>query len=297
MTLTALDTFAGIGGFSLGLERTGYFETVAFCEIEPYPAGILSRHWPKVYIHDDITTLGYTREGDETDDWMLYDKEADHEIVRGPIDVISGGFPCQDISAAGNQAGLEGERSGLWSELFRLIGEARPRYAVLENVTNLLSGDRGRWFGRVLGDLASIGYCVEWHCIPASRLGARHRRDRVWIIAYPDPRLSEREDEELRPGRDALDRSGEDPDGPPDYSDTVSERLEGVLEAWATARPIDRPRDGSDPGWWTIEPDLGRVAHGVPARVDRLKALGNAIVPTLAYVIGLAIADREGLIR
>ena len=96
MRLRLLDTFAGIGGFSLGFERTGHFETVAFCEIENYPRQILAKNWPDIYIHDDIQTLDYTREGDEPDDWMLFDTEADHEIVRGPIDVISGGFPCQE---------------------------------------------------------------------------------------------------------------------------------------------------------------------------------------------------------
>jgi len=290
VTLTVLDTFAGIGGFSLGFERTGHFETVAFCEIEAYPAGILARHWPEVYIHDDITTLGYTREGDEPDDWMLYDKEADHEIVRGPIDDISGGFPCQDLSLAGNQAGIEGEKSGLWGELFRLIRRARPKYAVLENVAALLSGDRGAWAGRVFGDLASIGYCAEWHCIPASSVGAPHRRDRVWIIAYPDPGLGEESDEELPPGRDAIE-----PRGP--MSDTFGERLEGLLEAWTTAGTIDGSSYGSDPGGWAIEPDVGRVGHGIPARVDRLKCLGNAIVPQIAELIGFAIAEREGLTR
>ena len=104
MKLRLLDTFAGIGGFSLGLEATGFFETVAFCEIEEYPRRVLAKHWPDVYCHDDIRTLRYTRESDDPNDWILYDEKADHEITRGPVDVISGGFPCQDLSVAGKGA-------------------------------------------------------------------------------------------------------------------------------------------------------------------------------------------------
>ena len=171
-----LDLFAGIGGFSLGLEKTGKFETVAFCEIEPYCQKVLSKHWPGVRIYDDV-------------------RELTGEKLRADgitVDVITGGFPCQDISVAGRGAGIEGERSGLWSEIARLIGELRPRYAIMENVSALL----GRGMDTVLGDLSQIGYDAEWHCIPASHLGAPHQRDRIWIIAYPtdfgrqDQRLS-----------------------------------------------------------------------------------------------------------
>lgn len=295
MTLRLLDTFAGIGGFSLGLEATGYFETVAFCEIEEFPARCLADHWPEVYIHDDIRTLRYTRDNsEEPDDWILYDEELDHEIIRGPVDVISGGFPCQDISLAGNQAGIEGERSGLWGELARLIGEVRPSYAILENVTALLAGDRGRWFGRVLGDLAALGYRVEWHCLPAASVGAPHRRDRVWILAYTEE-LAERPG--LRESRPSGERRGRPGDGGREMSDTLGERLEGLLETWTTSRPVDGPGDGNYPGWWTVEPDVGRVGYGIPARVDRLKCLGNAIVPQIAELIGYAIADHAGLVR
>jgi DNA (cytosine-5)-methyltransferase 1 len=163
-----LDLFAGIGGFTIGFEKAG-FETVAFCEIEPYAQKVLRKNWPEVPIYDDVRTI-----------------TAERLVSDGiKVDVITGGFPCQDISVAGNQAGIEGERSGLWTECARLIGEIRPRYAVFENVTNLLNGERGDWFKRVLWDISALGYDAEWHCIPASELGAHHHRDRVWIICYP----------------------------------------------------------------------------------------------------------------
>ncbi len=172
--LRVLDLFSGIGGFSLGLERTGGFETVAFCEIEPFPRRVLAKHWPEVPCYDDVRTL--------TGDVLRRDGIA--------VDVITGGFPCQDLSVAGKQRGMgEGTRSGLWSEIVRLVGELRPQYVIVENVAALLAGPserRGRWFGRVLGDLAECGYDAEWENIPASALGAPHRRERVWLIAYPN---------------------------------------------------------------------------------------------------------------
>ena len=173
--LRVLDLFSGLGGFSLGLERTGGFETVAFCEIEPFPRKILAHHWPEVPCYEDVTTL--------TGDILRRDGIG--------VDVITGGFPCQDISVAGRQAGINsGTRSGLWSEIVRLTVELRPRYVIVENVAVLLGGPTerpGGWFGSILGDLAEIGYDAEWEVIPASSraVGAPHRRERVWIVAYP----------------------------------------------------------------------------------------------------------------
>ena len=164
--LKLLDLFSGIGGFSLGLERTGGFETVAFCEIDKFCQKVLRKHWPNVRQYTDIKTLTAVQ---LTADGIT-------------VDAICGGFPCQDISLAGGGAGMgEGTRSGLWSEYARLIGELRPRYVIVENVSALL----GRGLDRVLGDLAQIGYDAEWHCIPASAVGAPHRRDRIWIVATP----------------------------------------------------------------------------------------------------------------
>jgi DNA (cytosine-5)-methyltransferase 1 len=164
--LRVLDLFSGIGGFSLGLERTGGFETVAFCEIEEFPRRVLAKHWPNVPCYDDVRTLS-----------------AEQLAADGiAVDVICAGFPCQDISIAGRAAGLGGDRSGLFFEVIRLVREIGPVVVGLENVTELL----GRGLGDVLRALAEIGYDAEWHCIPAGNLGAPHERDRWWLVAYPN---------------------------------------------------------------------------------------------------------------
>lgn len=161
MKLRVLDLFSGIGGFSLGLERTGGFETVAFCEIEPYCRRVLAKHWPNIPCNEDINTLA---------------------VGRGMADVVTAGFPCQDLSFAGQGAGLSGVRSGLWWRVRRTIRVVRPRLALLENVAALLS----RGMGTVLGSLAALGYDTEWHCIQAAHVGRPHARDRVWIAAHSD---------------------------------------------------------------------------------------------------------------
>ena len=158
--MNVLDLFSGIGGFSLGLERAG-MRTIAFCEIEPFCRAVLKKHWPNVPIFEDVRKL---TAGD----------------VLG-TDVICGGFPCQDISLMGKRAGLSGSRSGLWDEYRRLIGEIRPRYAIVENVAALL----GRDFGRILGELSELGYDAEWDIVPAAAVGAPQFRERIWILAYP----------------------------------------------------------------------------------------------------------------
>lgn len=302
--MKVIDLFSGIGGFSLGLERAGH-ETIAFCEIDPYCQKVLKKHWPKVPIYDDIKTFSNAEclrqlqsQGSQQDKWGWLS-----DIC------ITAGFPCQDISCAGKRQGIEGERSGLWSELARILGELRPRYAILENVSALLSGDRGRWFSRVIGDLAEIGYDCEWHCIPASYLGAPHRRDRIWIVAYPN---SKRWSGEIKPRLTKFNRTsestqhcigeGQTTDEPqfirdpnidnPDWgtrkviSDTPCQLLDGPGIAGAIRRT-----QLADSSWWQSEPDVGRVAHGVPARMDRLRCLGNAIVPQMAEVIGRAINE------
>ncbi len=184
-----IDLFSGIGGFSLGLEETGHFETVAFCEIEKYPQKILKKHWPDVPIYEDVKNVTAER------------LRTDGVISNGDRIVVTGGFPCQDISVAGNQKGITAERSGLWSELHRIIGELRPEYALVENVSALLSGpgeQPGEWFGKILGDLAEIGFDARWYSIQASDMGAPHKRNRVWILAYPNDNANETDSRKTR---------------------------------------------------------------------------------------------------
>jgi len=246
--LRVLDLFSGIGGFSLGLERTGGFETVAFCEIEPFPRRVLAKHWPEVPCYDDVRTLTAAR------------LAADG--ITG-INVITGGFPCQDISLAGKQAGIgEGTRSGLFSEIIRLARELRPDFIILENVAALLSGPSnqpGAWFGRILGDLAEVGYDAEWHCIPASYVGCRQLRDRVWVVAYAK-RIGVQ-------GRPAVSAAWE--------SQTREEQLAGLLQpcAWPTVSSARSCGTG----------------HGIPHGTHRNKSIGNAVVPQIPELIGRAI--------
>ena len=246
--LKVLSLFAGIGGFDLGLERTGGFETVAFSEIDPFCRRVLRKHWPTVKQYEDVREL--------TADVLLADG-----LPR--IDVICGGSPCQDLSVANMRSdweGLDGERSGLWSEFARLIGEVRPQYVLLENVSVLLR----RGFGRILGRLAEIGYDSEWHSIPASSIGAPHLRDRVWLVAYPNSERLERQHGDRKPTR----HFGRSSDG--------------------TIRRLLTTIDAKD---WLPEPGFCRVANGFPDRVDRLNALGNAVVPQIPEMIGRAILN------
>jgi len=255
--LKVLDLFSGIGGFSLGLERAG-FETVAFCEIDPHAQRILKRHWPKVPIYDDVTKL--TRQLLESDGVQL-------------PDIITGGFPCQDLSIAGRQGGIEAERSGLWSEIVRLAGELRPRYLLVENVANLISGpggQPGRWFGRVLGDLAALGYDAEWHCIPASAVGAPHSRDRVWILAYPE------QVERVCPVFNANDA-------------VEAIRANASIGGQDGLRSEMGAPQRSLPGRWMDQPYPVGVADGVSDWSHRLARCGNAVVPQIPELIGRAI--------
>lgn len=237
--LTVLDLFSGIGGFSLGLERTGGFRTVAFCEIEPFQSAVLRKHWPEVPCYDDVRTLTAVR------------LEADG-LARP--DVICGGFPCQDISlAAGgtSRAGIEGERSGLWREFARLIAELGPRWIIAENSPAL----RVRGADRVLADMEALGYACWPGVVGAVHAGADHWRKRAWIVAY-----------RAVPGLEIV-REGE------------AEELAPAIGA----------------AGWAAEPGVGRVAYGVPNRMDRIEAIGNAVVPAIPELIGRAILRAEGL--
>jgi DNA (cytosine-5)-methyltransferase 1 len=238
--MKVLDLFSGIGGFSLGLERAG-MRTVAFCEIDPFCRKVLAKNFPGVPCYDDIRTLSSQR----------------LTAARITIDVICGGFPCQDLSTVGRQKGITADRSGLWTEYARLIGEIRPRYVIVENVTNLLAGERGGWFAAVLGDLASLGYDAEWHCIPASYFGAPHIRDRVWVIATPN------------------------------FSQNNIGSIGRIFARCAMS--------GGDSfcQWRTPMPAISRMGNAIPGELDRLGALGNSVFPPIPEIIGRAIMENR----
>jgi DNA (cytosine-5)-methyltransferase 1 len=197
MMFRVLSLFAGIGGFDLGLERTGGFKTVAFCEIAPFCHGILKRHWPGVPIYDDVCELTAER--------LATDGIAPNCIV--------GGFPCQDLSRANgvwsSRPGLDGPRSGLWVEYARLIREIRPALVIVENVPDLCASG----LATVLSDLATLGYDAEWDCLPATIVGGRHPRERLWLVSYPS---SERLDGEHGQGQpQGHEKQAHRPEQPP----------------------------------------------------------------------------------
>ena len=265
--------FAGIGGLDLGLERAG-MECAWQVEIDDYATRVLEKHWPNVRRWRDVRT------------WPQPDTER--------VDLLCAGFPCQDISYAGRGAGLEGERSGLFFEAVRVVRQLRPRIVLLENVAALLT----RGLDVVLGTLAEIGYDCEWHCIQAADVGAPHIRDRVFVVAHSIQsgleRYSGDGNHRNQSGRDKTE--SERPVGSPRLCNTASERLlppafTGIHSEKAGGGSRHVQPERSD--WWKTEPDVGRVADGVSARVDRLRGLGNAVVPQVAEWIGQQILAAE----
>ena len=395
MVLRHLDLFSGIGGFSLGLEATGGFETVAFCDIEEFPRKVLQKHWPHVKQYEDIKELNYEQ------------LKADGLV---PIDIITGGYPCQPFSVAGRKKGEKDPRH-LWPEYFRLIKELRPTWVIGENV----GGHIKLGLDTVLENLESEGYAVRTFSIPASAIGANHKRERIWIVAHSERNglatseerrsteetisnkskgknntlnvegtgsisetksnventrrslrqgtfiRGENEKETGQGNADLTQRSGEasqsdvanteskglqgrgvnstvtgekteSSDSRPvsqnvadtksssrnvneingEYgetetqeilgdgsslsrtqeqvvADTVSERGRGGETRGQDAENVRQPSTSPWDGWWDIEPDVGRVAHGVPARTHRLKGLGNSLIPVIPYHIGNVI--------
>lgn len=265
--------FSGIGGIDLGLERAG-MRVVWQCESDPYCRAVLRKHWPDTYCFDDVRTI--------TD--------------APPVDLICGGFPCQPVSVAGLGKGPADEK-WLWPEFCRVVGVLRPRFVLLENVPGLLA--RGRGMGDVLGSLASLGYDTEWDCVPACAVGAPHIRDRVWVVAYPSGARrrenagSAPENESADAGRPTEDDHESDGDGEGcgaghmADADTEGELRQGPFVFQGRRWIVDGGRE------WSTEPGVGRVADGVPRRMDRLAALGNAVVPQVSEYIGQRILEAE----
>lgn len=265
--LKVLDLFSGIGGFSLGLERTGGFETVAFCEIDPFCRNVLKKHWPEVEIYEDVTRLKY----------------------REDVDLVTAGFPCQDISYAGEGAGITGERSGLfWYVIRTLCMVGRPKL-LLENVAALLN----RGLSSVLGALATFGYDAEWHCIPASAVGAPHRRDRIWIYGHPQSLHSNERSDNGEYSKREISEFG-NTDCQADFTYLGSKRKQGVFPetiqrqpafSWCEdIRSLEDIRSRRD----LPEPTVCGTYDGLR---NRLHALGNSVVPQIPEIVGHAIME------
>lgn len=241
--MNELALFAGAGGGILGGHLLGW-RTVCAVEWEPYPASILAARQndgllPPFPIWDDVCTF-------------------DGRPWRGLVDVVSGGFPCQDISTAGRGAGIDGERSGMWREMARIIGEVRPRFVFVENSPALTY----RGLGRVLGDLAEMGYDAEWGVLGAEDVGANHARDRIWILAKSKEYAANSDMPQLERGRLPI----------------------GIQSQHSYA---------CDSRWWKNPPDIHRMDDGVAARVDRLKAIGNGQVPRVAAAAFTELKRRQ----
>jgi len=326
--------FSGIGGIDLGFEWAG-IETKWQVEIDDYCQKLLSLRFPHTKKFTDVRKVG------------------SHNLEK--VDIISGGFPCQDISVAGKGAGLEGERSGLWTELHRVISELRPRFAFIENVPMLTI----RGGTRVISDLTEIGYDSEWQIVGADDVGAWHRRKRIWIVAYPgcngrgnlqqrsirrngkgklaqeidrntktvktsrpsatskivstdvpdtkgtgqlrETELENNKEDQRRGGRSDPPKQSEIrcKDVPNTVSNTKRTTYgEGIGKHQHIKQFQDIVKGGKirsnitdSRGFWSVEPDVGRVAHGIPKRVDRLKGIGNAVVPHIPYIIGKRLKE------
>jgi DNA (cytosine-5)-methyltransferase 1 len=297
-SLNELALFAGAGGGILGGKLLGW-RTVCAVEWEPYPASVLvSRQnegiFPPFPIWDDVQTF-------------------DGKPWRGIVDVISGGFPCQDISAAGKGAGIDGERSGMWREMARIIYEVQPRYAFVENSPMLTS----RGLGVVLGDLAEMGFNARWGVLGAADIGANHQRDRIWIVAqrgghFPHAQYDRfRRWEQQQEGAQKTNKNMADTgcklwaEGNPTHLDAKKKiGTNGTIhnQSGSARQDVTNPNipqqqrggvssrihaknpDTSYARWWETEPDVGRMANGVAAGVDRLKAIGNGQVPAVAAI-------------
>ena len=307
-----LDLFSGIGGFALALEKVG-FKTVGFCEVDPYCRLLLQKHWKGVTIHHDIKRL-------ETKD------------IKEPIDILTGGFPCQPYSVAGKQKGTDDNRY-LWPDMFRVIKEIKPTFVVAENVRGIVNIQDGMVFETVCSDLESEGFEIQPFIIPAAGVGAPHKRERVWIVGYSkhngsltskirrgnqkvDARAQERQNQAIESQRTSRSNNNEimensrrtlrqgakfDKENANESKQENANKFERssstpehhVANTKGVHVQGQQDRSGQEQSrresWWEFEPNVGRVANGVPGRVHRLKGLGNSIVPQIAEEIGKAI--------
>ncbi len=276
--LKVLDLFSGIGGFSLGLERTGGFETVAFCEMDAFCTKILNKHWTNVPIFNDVRTI--------TDEF------------KGSVDLICGGFPCQPFSVAGNKKGKEDDRY-LWPAMLNCIKVYRPSWVIGENVTGIIK----MALDEAISSLEAEGYSVRTFVIPACATNAPHKRDRVWIVAYSYSEGKQSNFEHvIKSCEKKQGKLGRGCRKEHIFPHSTSQRSQGQGQSEQSLySKTNRKREANNAfcfginNQWAVEPDVGRVAHGVPDRVDRLKSLGNAVVPQVVAQIGHAILTAEAL--
>jgi len=275
--LNGLDLFSGIGGITLALSE--WVKPVAYCDIEPFSQRVLLSRMlegklPRAPIWDDVTTLRGTD--------------------LPSVDIIYGGFPCQDISVAGVGKGLEGKRSGLFFEICRLAKELKPTFLFLENVSAIT----GRGLDVVGKEISEMGYDCRWCCLSASEVGANHRRERWWLLAYSsefgcNDGCNNREERHVQSS--SIGQSSE-------VQQERNERIVGTSKTCSIFSNTDSEKCsrlssretkevsffGSsskhilESEWWSVEPNVGRVVNGLPRRVDRIKSLGNAVVPLCA---------------
>ena len=286
-----VDLCSGIGGFALGFEQANLSTPVMFCDIEPWCRNILKQHWNNVPIKSDVKELAN-----------------DPDNLVPDCDILTAGYPCQPFSQAGRREGAQDDRH-IWPYILKIITSKRPSWVVFENVYGHIS----LGLDQVLLDLETKGYATRTFVVPASSVGAPHRRDRVWIVGYTeDNRRDGRPSPVGREGsQDKQDESrpevrGESSRPSTNVANPDDQRPQGRLSGWQDTQrqgvnghagcssPIHRQPNQE---WWTTEPDVGRVANGIPKRVDRLKGLGNAIVPQIAQQIAESIKVVENAKR
>uniref|UniRef100_A0A6M3JZ01 Putative methyltransferase n=1 Tax=viral metagenome TaxID=1070528 RepID=A0A6M3JZ01_9ZZZZ len=323
MRLTHLSLFSGIGGIDLAAEWAG-FEMVCFVEIDKFCQKVLTKHWPDTPIIGDIRdvtkekVMAFTtgsrswsadrdalHEGRATSEGgregLSQDPEgqvrvavsdnqpagfngsAERSRTHSPITLITGGFPCQPVSIAGKRRGKEDDR-WLWPEMLRVISEVRPTWVVAENVAGLIR----MGLNDCLADLEGQGFEVQPFLIPACGVNAPHRRDRIFIVARNAKGNGGDKVRSLWEGEDTHARRVCE-----DVADTTASRLQRDRSELSRWRYNESAKQSNGNEWWAVEPDVGRVASGVSSRVDRLKSLGNAVVPQQIYPILRAIAEIE----
>ena len=293
MELNVLDLFSGIGGFSVGLEATGKFKTIGFCEQDKFCHKVLHKHWSDVPIYEDI-------------------KKLDGANIKA--DVIVGGFPCQSFSIAGKQKGKDDERY-LWDEMFRVIKEVQPRWVIGENVQNLINISNGEILQGIHNDLESENYEVQTFNISASSQGAWHKRSRVWIVAANTKCLGfskgSKKSEKFK-GEEASNKyinsnqrsQLSSTSNQVELSNTKSIRPQGhelqhnLENGKKLTEQLCQTDTKKQPTWWEIESKLFGIPNGICTTMDknranRIKALGNSIVPQIARELGLAIMEAE----